>query len=118
PARPRVGRRFDRADDYVHEVKKFEIGRGRAPSLPLKCRYLEIDLRSQFYQPSAHDLEYVPPRVIRGSGGARLLAQDGLVVDNVVDVEVRLHPSSLAELENPAETQIELFDPLPVKCVQ
>src|SRR5213594_4187106 len=78
---------------------------------------LKVDLRPQFHQPSAHDLEYVPPRVILHLV-SRLLVQDGVAVENVVHVEVRLHLSPLAELEDPAETQIELFDPLPVECVQ
>ena len=85
---------------------------GERPSLSLK-----VDLCPQFHQPSAHNLEYVPPRVILRLV-SRLLVQDGVAVENVVDVEVRLHPSRLTELEDPAETQIELFDPLPVKCVQ
>ena len=77
--------------------------------------FLKVDLRPQLHQPSAHDLEYVPPRVIRGSGVSRLLVQDGVAVENVVDVEVRLHLSRFAELEDATETQIELFNALPVQ---
>ena len=83
---------------------------GQRPSLSLK-----VDLSPQFHQPSAHNLEYVPPRVIRGSGVSRLLVQDGVAVENVVDVEVRLHLSRFAELEDATETQIELFNALPVQ---
>src|SRR5437660_11038958 len=84
----------------------------RHPNIPCS---LKINLRSQLHQPSAHNLEYVPPRVILRLV-SRLLVQDGVVVENVVDVEVRLHLLRLSEPEDPAETEIELFNALPVQC--
>ena len=84
---------------------------GERPSLSLK-----VDLCPQFHQPSAHNLEYVPPRVIRGSGVARLLVQDGVVVENVIDIEIRLNLARIGQPEEPAETEVELFDALSVEC--
>src|SRR5438876_278215 len=89
---------------------------GNMPQPAVHPSESEVELCAQFHQASAHDLEYVPPRVILHLV-SRLLVQDGAVIENVVDVEIRLHLSPLAELEDPAETEIELFDPLSVECV-
>ena len=73
-------------------------------------------MSAEFDQAPAHYLDHVPPRVILHLV-ACLFVQDGAVVKNVIDVEVRLHLPHLAEPEDPAETEIELFDPLPVSCI-
>ena len=77
---------------------------------------LKVELRPQFHQPSAHDLDHVSPRVILRLVPC-LLVQDGVVVENVVHVEVPLQLHRVAEPEDSAETNIELFDPLSIEYV-
>src|SRR5262249_19679952 len=91
-------------------VVRAKVGRGSRV-----VSYSKVELRAQFDQTAAHDLYHVPPRVILHLV-ARLLVQDGAVIENVVHVEVRLHLPRLAEPKDPAETEIELFDPLSVQC--
>src|SRR6267143_1895866 len=79
-------------------------------------RPLKVQLRAKFDQTSAHDLYRVPPLVIR-EAVPRLFVQDGAVVENVIHVEIGLHFTAIGQPEEPAETEIELFDPLPEEGV-
>src|SRR6266446_6209736 len=74
---------------------------------------LERVLSAEFDQAPAHDLYRVPPLVVLETI-PRLFVEDGAVVENVIDVDIRLYFAPLTQREEPAETQIELFDPLPV----
>src|SRR5262249_9562911 len=78
--------------------------------------YSKVELRTQFDQTAAHDLDCIPQLIVLKTV-ARLLVENGIVVENVIDIEVRLQLPRLAEPENPAKTEIELFDPLPVEGV-
>ena len=82
----------------------------------IRALFLESVLSAEFDQAPAHDLYRVPPLVILQTI-PRLLVEDGAVVENVIDVEIRLHLARIAQPEEPAETEIELFDPLPVERV-
>src|SRR5215467_6180795 len=78
--------------------------------------FLKVELSAQFHQPPAHDLYRVPPLVVLETV-PRLLVEDGAVVEKVIDVKVSLQLLRLAQPEDPAETEVKLFDPLSVECV-
>src|SRR4029434_1278819 len=83
---------------------------------PIPDPRLERELAADFDESSAHDLYCVPPLVIRRVV-PRLLVEDRVFVESVVNVDVRLHSGLSPEREEPAETKIQLFDPLPVERV-
>ena len=72
---------------------------------------LEGELGAEFQQAPAHNLDHVPPLVIRGLV-PRLLIEDGVPVEDVIDVEIPLQPGP-AYREEPTETEIQLCDPFP-----
>src|SRR5439155_14736365 len=72
-------------------------------------RSLEIVLSAEFDQAPAHDLYRVPPLVILETI-PRLLVQDGAVIENVIHIDIRLHLARIGQPEEPAETEIQLFD--------
>ena len=73
-------------------------------------------MRADLEQAPAHDLYRVHPLVIRG-GVPRLLVEDGVPVEDVIEVEVPLHFGPPRYRERPAETEIQLLDPIVVDRV-
>src|SRR5688500_3846670 len=78
---------------------------------PPRC--LERQLRADLDDASAHDLDRAPPRgAVTG-----VLVQHRILVEDVVDVEVRLNPRTGVQVDETAEPEIDLLDPLPVHRV-
>ena len=71
---------------------------------------LENKLGAEFEQAPAHDLYRVHELVIRVAV-ARLLVEDGAPVEDVIEVEIPLQ-LGLSYREGPAETEIQLHDPI------
>src|SRR5438309_444612 len=78
--------------------------------MPQLAAFLEGELGAEFEQAPAHDLYRVHKLVIRVAV-ARLLVEDGAPVEDVVEVEIPLQ-LSVPYREGPAETEIQLLDPI------
>src|SRR6266571_619936 len=81
-----------------------------SPSLLGVAALLENKLGAEFEQAPAHDLYRVHELVIRVAV-ARLLVEDGAPVEDVIEVEIPLQ-LGLPYRESPAETEIQLLDPI------
>src|SRR6266850_7856135 len=78
--------------------------------------YLEAQLGAELEQAPAHDLNRVPPQVIRGAV-PRVLVENSAPVEDVIEVEIPLQLAPPHQIEDPAEAEIHLPDPIAVERV-
>src|SRR5262249_53393053 len=82
----------------------------RLAALAAFSKRSERELGAEFGQSPAHDLYRVHELVI-GVAVPRLLVEDGARVEDVIEVDIPLQPA-LPQREDPAETEIQLRDPI------